>query len=653
MPGRGAGPPRLVIANRGEIARRILRAGKARGFRVAVISTVADLGAPVRREADAVLEVDDFLDGAAVVAAARDWRADLLHPGYGFLSERADFAEAVETAGIAFVGPTPEAMRRLGGKETARRIAVEAGAPALPGIPSARLARAADPGAEVERGPVGFPCAVKAAFGGGGIGIRVVRQREELDAALAAAAAEAGSAFGDATVYVERWLDRPRHVEIQVFGDGEGGGVHFGERECSAQRRRQKLLEWTPAFGMTPARRKEMGTAALRLVEAAGYRSAGTVEFLVDEDGRFWFLEVNARLQVEHPVTEMACDVDLVDAQLGLALGDWPEALPAASQPSAFVPPAPRRAAIEARILAEAPARGFAPSPGWIRRYRAPGGGDVRVDSGIADGAPAPAGFDSLLAKVIASGADLGEASATLRRALEETVIHGVETNVAFLLGMLEHPDFLAGRVHSGWVGSHLDELTPSRMPAATGALLRRERVAQALAEAASGRRRRPGATVFASVAGAGNFPGIRPGDRAGEVWMRRAPDEAEVRLEVTDLDAGRGVAVTAFGETLALPPAENGGRTPGPSPDASSGGPRSGAIRAPVAGTLLRIRDEPGASVEAGEVVAILESMKMHWEVRAPAAGRLTAPAARPGEAVAAGAALLTLDDSPTPTDS
>ena len=642
---------RLLIANRGEIARRVLRSARARGLEVAVVSTAADRGAPVRAEADRVIEVSDFLDAAAVVAAASGWKADLLHPGYGFLSENADFAAAVERAGIAFVGPTPEAMRRLGDKESARRLAVETGVPVLPGLDSARLGAAGDPVAELEREGVGFPCSVKAAFGGGGIGIRVVRGPADLAEAIAKARAEAEAAFGDGTVYLERWLDRPRHVEFQVFGDGRGGGIHLGERECSVQRRRQKLVEWSPAFGMTDALRRRMGIAALRLVRESRYRGAGTVEFLLDDDGAFHFLEVNTRLQVEHPVTEVAYGVDLVEAQLVLALGEWPPSLPApAAAPEAFEPLAPRGAAVEARVLAESPEKGFAPSPGRVRRYRAPAGGRVRVDSGIAVGTTVSARFDSLLAKVIAGGETAAAAADRLAAALEDTVVHGVETNLSLLAAILRHPDFRAGRAHSGWVEERLDELTGSPLPEVLVAFFRRERVGEALSAAASGRRSSRGAELFRSLGRAGDssrrdFPRIEPGNRPGEILLSGGPVRAAavpepLRVTATALAGGRGFAVSALGTTLLLDPSGEGEQA-----ERSEG---AGEVRAPLAGRLVSLRTGAGVRVEPGEVLAVIESMKMHWQIRAPAGGVLGPPAVAAGEAVAAGALLFRVEPEP-----
>ena len=631
--------PRLLIANRGEIARRILRTARARGCRVAVVSTAADRGAPVRDEADRVFEVPGFLNGDAIVAAAAGWDAGLLHPGYGFLSESAAFAAAVEAAGIAFVGPTAESMRLLGDKEAARRTAVAAGVPVLPSLGVDELASEPDPAAGVERAGVGFPCAVKAAAGGGGIGIRVVRRPEALAEALSGAASEARAAFGDGRVYVERWLDRPRHVEVQVLGDGRGAGIHLGERECSVQRRRQKLLEWAPGFGISADLRARMGEAALRLVIATRYRGAGTVEFLLEADGTFHFLEVNTRLQVEHPVTEEIYGVDLVDAQLEIAAGRWPETLPdPVSRAEAFEPLSPCGAAFEARVVAESPRNGFAPSPGRLRRYREPSGDGLRVDSGVVEGSPLPPGFDSLLAKVIASGDSHAAAAARLASALEGTVIHGVETNASLMVSVLRHPDLLGERVHAGWLEGRIEEIAACRLAPDVTALLEREGVADAVAAAASRRRTTAGAEVFGSLGQADEFPRVEPGRRAGEVVLsgppvRDAGAGETLTVTATPLAGGRELAVTVAGETLALPLSAEGERI--------ARGQDSGEVRAPLAGQVIRILEE-GGSVEEGDVVAVIESMKMHWEIRAPASGALEGVAVERGQAVAAGAVLF-----------
>jgi acetyl/propionyl-CoA carboxylase alpha subunit len=466
-----------------------------------------------------------------------------------------------------------------------------------------------------------------------------VRRPEALAEALSAAASEAAAAFGDGRVYVERWLDRPRHVEIQVFGDGRGGGIHLGERECSVQRRRQKLLEWAPGFGISPELRARMGEAALRLVIATRYRGAGTVEFLLDEDGTFHFLEVNTRLQVEHPITEEIYGVDLVDAQLEIASDGWPETLPdPVRRAEDFEPLAPRGAAFEARIVAESPRDGFAPSPGRLRRYREPGGAGVRVDSGVAEGSPVPPGFDSLLAKIIVSRESLDAAAERLASTLEEAVIHGVDTNASLLIAILRHPDLLGGGVHSGWLEGRIDDLLVSRLSPELSALLHRDGVADALAAGALRRRRSGGAEAFLSLGDADDVPRVEPGPRAGEVMLsgnavREAGAGPELTVTATPLAGGRELAATVAGETLTLPLSGEG--------EGTARQQDSGEVRAPLAGQVVRILDD-GSPVEEGDVVAVIESMKMHWEIRAPAGGVVAEITATPGAAIAAGTLLF-----------
>ncbi|HPC82376.1 MAG TPA: biotin carboxylase N-terminal domain-containing protein [Thermoanaerobaculaceae bacterium] len=654
---------RLVIANRGEIARRIVRAARGRGYRVAVISTAADAGAPVRREADEVLEVESFLDAGTILAAARAWGADLLHPGYGYLSENATFAGAVEAAGIGFVGPTAESMRVLGGKEGARRLAGELGVPTLPALLSTQLAALppeAWPAALAERG-IEPPYLVKASGGGGGKGMRVATDAAELPAAVARAGEEARAAFADGTVFVERYLPAPRHVEIQVFGDGRGGGVFWGERECSLQRRHQKLFEEAPSSVVTPARREAMGRAALALAQAAAYRGAGTVEFLLDAEGRFYFLEMNTRLQVEHPVTELVYGIDLVDAQLALAEGEWPLAFPA---PDRFHLPEPRGQAFEARVLAEDPRAGFLPSPGTIRRYREPAGEGVRVDSGVEEGTRVTTAFDSLLAKVIVWGPDRSSALDRMVGALEELVIHGCGTNVPFLHAIALHPDVRAGRISTAWIGEHMEELCAPRVPPALDALVTSPGFAREVARELAGA---PPEWSGPHVARFGAQPQVFPSFPAGrplrlEVEAGAGDGVLTVRGEalaatlggerppcpacspaLRRLVAGTGrgqspvatvvatrlspveLAVSAWGETWVI--------TDPRAAVATGGKPRPGALRAPMAGKVVEVLVTPGQAVAAGELLMVVESMKMQLEVRAPAAGVIMEVCVVPGQ--------------------
>jgi acetyl/propionyl-CoA carboxylase alpha subunit len=628
---------RLVVANRGEIARRVLRAARERGMTVAVVSTAADTRALVRREAE-VLEVASFLDVQGIVSAARRWRAELLHPGYGYLSESPAFAAAVEGAGIRFVGPSAENMRALGGKESARALAASLSVSTLPALGSTELAGLdpADwPAALAARG-IAPPYLVKAAGGGGGRGMRLVSEARDLRAAVASASEEAQAAFSDGTVFVERFLETPRHVEIQVFGDGEGGGVFWGERECSLQRRHQKVFEEAPSSAVDPQLREALGRAALSLVQAARYRGAGTVEFLLDPGGRFFFLEVNTRLQVEHPVTEMVYGIDLVQAQLDLAEGRWPETFPS---PRSFAVPTPRGQAFEARVLAEDPERGFLPAPGLVRRYHEPAGAGVRVDSGIAVGSPVTTAFDSLVAKLIVHGKDRATALERMAGALEEYVIHGCGTNLGFLRNLVRHPDVRAGRFHTRWIDEHKGELLASHLPAGLQALVRSPQLADALAKALDGGtprtadgpaewlRRQP--QVFPS------FPGT------STVALRASGVDAHGRVRVSGSDVAKALAggtaggdggaellltatrvspdelaLSASGETWSVREARAG---PG---QARARAAARSRVEAPLAGKVVEVRVVPGDEVEEGQALFVLESMKMQIEVASPLTG-------------------------------
>ena len=663
---------RLVIANRGEIARRILRAARARGYRVAVVSTAADAGAPVRREADEVLEVGSFLDAAAIVAVARSWGAELLHPGYGYLSENAAFAGAVEAAGLAFVGPTAENMLALGGKEGARRLAEAHGVPTLPALLSGEL-RAQPETAWAQtlqaRG-IEPPYLVKASGGGGGRGMRIAADGGELVTAVMRASEEAHAAFADGTVFIEQYLAAPRHLEIQVFGDGQGGGVFWGERECSLQRRHQKLFEEAPSSVVGPALREAMGRAALALVQAAAYRGAGTVEFLLDASGRFYFLEMNTRLQVEHPVTELVYGIDLVDAQLALAEGEWPRAFPA---PDRFHLLEPRGQALEARVLAEDPRAAFLPSPGTVRRYREPVGDGVRVDSGVVEGSVVTTAFDPLLAKLIVWGPDRAAALDRLVDALEGFVIHGCATNLPFLHAVALHPDVRAGRISTAWIGEHMEELCARRVPSAIDALIASPGFARALTRALAGAGPEwsgPHVARFAAQPQAlPSFPPgrprrieVEPAGPQGALDVRGEALTAALRGErppcpacspaLRRLVSGAGsgqhptaavvatrlspqeIAVSAWGETWVVT-----------DPHVAAAGERSGVgsgeLRAPMAGKVVAVHVAPGQAVAAGESLLVIESMKMQLEVRAPVAGTIAEVGVVTGQ-VLAGSDLL-----------
>jgi acetyl/propionyl-CoA carboxylase alpha subunit len=625
---------RLVIANRGEIARRILRAGRAMGYQVAVISTGQDAGARVRREADAVLPVPSFLDIPAIVAASRAWGGQLLHPGYGFLSEHAGFAQAVEDAGLVFVGPAPESMRALGRKEAAKALARACGVPVLDALLSHELAclPPARWAAELAARGIRAPFLVKASGGGGGRGMRVVAEAGELPEAVRRAGLEAEAAFHDGTVFVERYLEGPRHIEIQVFGDGRGGGVFLGERECSLQRRHQKVLEEAPSSVVDPALREALGRAALALVRETRYRGAGTVEFLLDAERSWYFLEVNTRIQVEHPVTEQVYHVDLVQAQLELAEGRWPAAL---GDPGAFAPPTPDGVALEARILAEDPRHGFIPTPGPLRVYREPAGAGIRVDSGVGQGDQVGAQFDSLIAKLIVWGPDRAAAVARLSAALEGFVILGCVTNLPLLQAISRAPDFLAGRSSTSWIQDHLAGLNAPLLPAPSLALVESQPFREALSCALRGMGQpQPGpAERFAALA----HPELSIGGAPKPVFslLREAgQDRFTLRVpgrEAADCTAcrlpGSDMALAVGGETLVL-------ADPQARPAAARSGPAaSGQVLAPMGGKVLEVHVAPGDAVEPGQLLFLLESMKMQFEISAPGRARVAAVLVQPGQ--------------------
>jgi acetyl/propionyl-CoA carboxylase alpha subunit len=449
---------RVLIANRGEIACRILRTLKAQGIASVAVYHHEDRGAPHVRLADEAVQLEAdvptaaYLDQAQIIAAAQHTGAQAIHPGYGFLSENAGFAERVAAAGLTFIGPDAAVIRLMGDKIRARAFAIEQGVPVAPSID------ASDP-ATLAAGvlKVGLPLLVKAAAGGGGKGMRIVRTGAELTASLEAAAAEAQRYFGDGRVYAERYIERPRHIEVQVLGDGDGNVVHLFERECSLQRRYQKIVEESPAPNLPEQLRREICAAAVSLAQAARYRNAGTVEFVLAPDGAFYFLEMNTRLQVEHPVTEYVLGVDLVAEQLRIAAGAGLAFTQAHLRP--------RGHAIECRICAEEPEHDFRPATGRVGLLEVPGGAHVRFDSGIAAGQAITPAFDSMLAKLVAFGPDRAAAAAGLTRALEDLVLLGVPTNIDYLARILRHPQFLAGNLHTGFLSEHAAGLAPPQLP--------------------------------------------------------------------------------------------------------------------------------------------------------------------------------------------
>jgi acetyl-CoA/propionyl-CoA carboxylase biotin carboxyl carrier protein len=581
-------PPfrRVLVANRGEIAVRIVRACRELGCEaVAVYGPGEERARHVRLADDAWRLPSEaplpYLDIETVVETARRSGAEAVHPGYGFLAENAAFAEACAAAGLVFVGPPPAAIRAMGEKVAARAIAAAAGVPIVPGSdgPVATVGEAAR-----EAARIGFPVAVKAAGGGGGRGFRIARSAAELPEAFAGASGEAARSFANPDVYLERYLERPRHVEIQLLAGADGEVVVLGDRDCSVQRRHQKLIEEAPAPGLPAATLAAMGEAAAALARAVGYRSAGTVEFLLGPDGAFFFLEMNTRIQVEHPVTEEVTGIDLVKEQLLVAAGR-----PLSFDPAAI---AVRGHAIECRINAEDPGRGFAPAPGVLASYAEPGGFGVRVESAAEAGSAILPAYDSLIAKLVTWGRDRDEVIARMARALAEFDVGGVPTTIPFHRAVMVHPAFRAGAVSTSFLDDHPEVVPP---PAAVSP---------------------------------DSAPGVpSPTELVAEVNGRRF----EVRL------SGLSAAVAAPGRSVAT--------RPGPRRASSRGGSANGGsgpeVVSPLQGTVVRVLVEPGQAVRAGEPVCVVEAMKMENELASHRDGTVEAVLVATGQAVAIGDAV------------
>jgi acetyl-CoA/propionyl-CoA carboxylase, biotin carboxylase, biotin carboxyl carrier protein len=613
---------RVLIANRGEIAVRIERTLARLGIESVAIFSDADAGAPHVRGADRAVRVgptparESYLSIERVVDAAVSAGAEAIHPGYGFLSERAEFAAAVADAGLVFVGPGPEAMRLLGDKARARAVADEAGMPTLPGWSGDELSDA-----EIvdQVGASDLPLLVKAAAGGGGKGMRLVERREDLAEALGAARREAASAFGDERLIIERYVEPSRHLEVQVIADAHGHAIHLGERECSLQRRHQKVIEESPSPVVSAELRAAMGEAAVALARHAGYVNAGTIELIAERDdpSRFFFLEANTRLQVEHPVTEAVTGLDLVELQLRVAAG---EPLPLAQEEVRR-----RGWSVEARIYAEDPATGFLPSSGEVVAYREPAG--VRVDSGIEEGSVVGTDYDPMLAKVVAAGEDRAEALARLRRALGELVVAGPITNTAYLRALLARPEVIAGEMDTGLIERLGDEVAaPAPGPELAEAALR-ALIGEAEDDDPWSRRdawRLGGPTAITRT--------LEGPDGEVEVTVGTGlparPPEAVVRgSAVWVLDGEAGPVRYALAAEGA---------------DASAHGEAS--LEAPMPGTVVQLRVEPGATVAAGETLVVLESMKMEISIAAPREGVVETIAVAAGDQVDRGAVLIEL---------
>jgi geranyl-CoA carboxylase alpha subunit len=654
----------LLVANRGEIACRVIRSARALGLRTVAVHSDADAGARHVAMADLAVRIgpgparDSYLDAGRLLAACRASGAGAVHPGYGFLSENASFARACGEAGLVFVGPSAASIEALGDKSAAKRLAASLGVPCLPGYEG----DAQDDDTLVAQARrVGAPLMIKAAAGGGGRGMRPVDDLDDeptLRAALGSARAEAAAAFGDGTLLLERRVLRARHVEVQVFGDAHGGCVHLGERDCSTQRRHQKVLEEAPAPGVSEALRARMGEAAVRLARAAGYVGAGTIEFLLEPDGAFWFLEANTRLQVEHPVTEAVTGLDLVEWQLRVARG---EPLPLAQ-------PAIRFAghAIEARLCAEDPWAGFAPQVGPIAAWALPNGPGVRVDHGLAERAEVPPHYDSMLAKVIAHGADRAEALARLRAALAGTSVLGLRTNRDWLLRCLEAPAFAAPDLATAWLGEASAGWTapaPDARWLAVAAALTVHRAARAhgpLACWSSGGRRE---SPLRLLAGGREHPLRVSYATDGPMRVTGSDGAATVEVEVVrdDAAAGAGATVTVDGLRLAVRAAP-AGAPPwldafGVSdawidatdlPREVEGAAGGGVVSSRMHGQVVRLAVAAGERVERGTLLLTVEAMKMEHRFEAPVAGTVAEIGAAEGAQVAPGRLLVRIEPDP-----
>jgi propionyl-CoA carboxylase alpha chain len=638
----------LLVANRGEIARRIFRSARAMGLRCIAVYADADRLAPFVAEADEAIRLPGgYLDASSILEAARATGADAVHPGYGFLSENAAFAAAVVQSGLVWVGPPPSVIDVMGDKLEAKRAAIAAGVPTLPSCD--------DPAADHE---VGYPLLVKAAAGGGGKGMRVVESPAELADAVAAARREAAGSFGDDRVFLERYVARSRHVEIQILGDAHGSLVHLGERECSIQRRHQKIIEESPSPVVDSVLRNAMGDAALRLAKAIDYQSAGTVEFLLEEESReFYFLEVNTRLQVEHPVTELITGIDLVREQLRIAAGE------ALGYEQAAV--SSRGHAIEARLYAEDPASGFLPSTGRLAAFRPAADPDVRWDSGVEAGSVIGVEFDPMLAKVIAHAETRSEAASRLALALARLHLGGVTTNRDFLVAVLRSPDFLAGSTTTDFI---------ERNGPAARRLLSDDETWQAVAAAAlwlQGQNRVDAAVLERVPSGwcNGRLPAQsvtlqRGGDRYHVEYRSQrdgsfliehdgcGPRTARVHQWCPDaidleLDGRRCVhVVTACAEQLHVQlPATTVSLAVVPRFQPPQAEDPAGALTAPMPAAVVDVRVTSGQRVAGGDVLVLLEAMKMEHHIRAPADAVVSEVCVRVGEQVSLGAILLVLD--------
>ena len=660
---------KILIANRGEIACRVIRTCRRLGIRTVAVYSEADADAQHVRQADEAYLIggprpaDSYLRGDAVIAAAKEAGAEAIHPGYGFLSENADFADAVAAAGLVFIGPSGASMRKMGSKAGAKELMAAAGVPVVPGYTGEdqspnTLAR--------EAARIGFPLMIKAAHGGGGKGMRVVHRLEDFIAQLESCQREAANAFGRDRVLLERYVASPRHIEIQVFADAHGHTLHLNERECSAQRRYQKVLEESPSPFLTPALRAAMGDAAVKAAQAIDYVNAGTVEFIVDPDGQFYFMEINTRLQVEHPVTELVTGLDLVEWQLRVAAS---EALPLAQEDIRQ-----RGHAIEVRLYAEDPEAGFLPGSGRLERLALPEASPgVRIDAGVVEGDTVTIFYDPMIAKLIVHGADRMEALARLRDALARCDIAGPKSNIAFLERLVRHPAVTGGWIDTGYLDRHLDEFMPAPSLASTQqvALVAAELLWQeARARAQAGDGDEPDSPWAIADGWRLGHAGARPLAFAhlGQTWTALAHGHGgRYRIELADEvheveDArltgdllglrihgqARRFRILRHGTRLTLHDGEQ--RTAVETVPAyrrtdmaeASG---SGKILAPMPGRVVLVKARPGDEVVAGQELLVMEAMKMELAVKASRDGVVVDVRAAAGDFVEADTVLVALE--------
>jgi geranyl-CoA carboxylase alpha subunit len=635
----------LLIANRGEIAFRILRTAKRMGLRTIAVYSDADRDALHVRAADTAVRIggvaprESYLNIAAVMDAAKRTGADAVHPGYGFLAENADFAQAVLDAGLIWVGPPPEVIRRMGDKAEAKRIAREAGVPTIPGTEpddqsNTTLVEAAT--------TVGFPLMIKAAAGGGGRGMRLVCAKNELAAALDAARSEALHAFGDGTLLIERALTGARHIEVQVFADQHGNVVHLGERDCSVQRRHQKLIEETPSPAVDAALREKLGAAAVALARAVNYVGAGTVELLLDAGGGFYFMEMNTRLQVEHPVTEAITGIDLVEWQLRAARGERFTR----QQPDIRF----RGHAIEARLCAEDPAHDFLPQAGRIALWRPDE--SVRTDHALYSGAEVSPHYDSMITKVVAHGATRDEARQRLARALDNTIVLGLPTNKIFLADVLRDDEFAAHGATTDFLPRRFANILPTTPDAATLA------AAAALLAAHAGYGEWNSWSSNPERAMRVTFGNTDIALRFANGVYHASVDGSDIALRIVSIDAPcarvalgdveETIAFVIEGATIHLARAGQSvslDNTVHAAPKQRAAGPSDGRLVAPMNGRVVAVNAKPGDTVEGGRALIVLEAMKMEHALSVPAAARVKAVHVVPGAQVAPGQLLVELE--------